>query len=262
MSAKDLLKALNHAGAKPALGKSIPVHTGLRAPSDAQLGCGNRAQAASFLAAPDSSRAVPKALLLVLLLSLAGCAVSRPTTTTRLIPPATADTERAQELVSATKQPEVPSAPAQPAPQFAQRVSDTRPPPASASMGAEKLATPHAPAVVRASERTALSTGPPVPKAPIAVVSGTVTDAPVQALVFRGPPPEIAAPRSGIKWWAWLGLGLGGAALGGLAWFSAIRRAKSADLPNTGKDDLKMPPELLFKEPLNLPQEIVLAEEP
>ena len=253
MSAKDLLKALNHAGAKPALGKSILVHTRLRAPSDAQLGCGNRAQAASFLAAPDSSRAVPKALLLVLLLSLAGCAVSRPTTTTRLIPPATADTERAQELVSATKQPEVPSAPAQPAPQFAQRVSDTRPPPASASKGAEKLATPHTPAVVRASERTALSTGPPVPKAPIAVVSGTVTDAPVQALVFRGPPPEIAAPRSGIKWWAWLGLGLGGAALGGLAWFCAIRRAKSADLPNTGKDDLKMPPELLFKEPLNLP---------
>jgi hypothetical protein len=50
--------------------------------------------------------------------------------------------------------------------------------------------------------------------------------------------------------------------LAGLAWFSAIRRAKSADLPNTGKDDLKMPPELLFKEPLNLPQEIVLAEEP
>jgi hypothetical protein len=47
-----------------------------------------------------------------------------------------------------------------------------------------------------------------------------------------------------------------------LAWFSAIRRAKTADLPNTSKDYLKMPPELLFKEPLNLPQEIVLAEEP
>jgi hypothetical protein len=57
-------------------------------------------------------------------------------------------------------------------------------------------------------------------------------------------------------------LGLGGAALAIVAWFSAICRAKSADLPNTGKDDLKMPPELLFKEPLNLPQEIVLAEEP
>jgi hypothetical protein len=47
-----------------------------------------------------------------------------------------------------------------------------------------------------------------------------------------------------------------------VAWFCAIRRAKSADLPNAGKNDLKMPPELLFKEPLNLPREIVLAEEP
>ena len=262
MSARDLLKAQNFAGAKPALGKSIPVHTGLRAPSDAQLGCGKRAQAGSFLAAPDSSRVVPKALLLALSLSLAGCAVSRPTTTTRLIPPARVGTEGAQEPASATKQSEVPSTPAQPAPQLAQRVSETRPPPASASKGAEKLAAPNTPAVARASERIALSTGPSVPKAPIAVVSGAVTDAPVQALVFRGPPPETPAPRSGIKWWAWLGLGLGAAALAGLAWFSAIRRAKSADLPNTGKDDLKMPPELLFKEPLNLPQEIVLAEEP
>ena len=260
MSAKDLLKALNPAGAKPALGKSIPVHTGLRAPSDAQLGCRNRAQVASFLAVPGSSRVVPKALLLALSLSLVGCAVSRSTTTTRLIPPARAGAEGAQELASAAKQPEAPSAPVQPAPQPAQRVSETKPPPASASKGAEKLATPSTPAVVRASERTTLPAQPSVPKAPVAVVSGTVTDAPVQALVFRGPPPEARSPRSGIKWWVWLGLG--GAALAIVAWFSAIRRAKSADLPNTGKDDLKMPPELLFKEPLNLPQEIVLAEEP
>src|ERR1019366_2735291 len=152
MSAKDLLKALNHAGAKPALGKSIPVHPGLRAPSDAQLGCGNRAQAAGFLAAPGSSRVVPKALLLALSLSLAGCAVSRPTTTTRLIAPAQAEIEVAHELPSAMKQPEPPSTPAQPAPQPAQRISETTPPPASASEGAEKLAAPNTPAVVRASE--------------------------------------------------------------------------------------------------------------
>jgi hypothetical protein len=39
-----------------------------------------------------------------------------------------------------------------------------------------------------------------------------------------------------------------------VAWFYAIRRAKSANLAGAGKDELKMPPELLFKEPLNLPQ--------
>ena len=60
--------------------------------------------------------------------------------------------------------------------------------------------------------------------------------------------------RSGIKWWVWLGLGLVGAALAVVAWFYAIRRAKSANLAGAGKDELKMPPELLFKEPLNLPQ--------
>jgi hypothetical protein len=57
-----------------------------------------------------------------------------------------------------------------------------------------------------------------------------------------------------------LGLGLGGAALAVLARLNAIRRAKSAGLSNADKDELKMPPELFLKEPLNLPQETVMAE--
>jgi hypothetical protein len=56
-------------------------------------------------------------------------------------------------------------------------------------------------------------------------------------------------------------LGLGGAALAVLARFYAIRRAKSPDLSAARKDELKMPPELLLKEPMNLPQEAVMAEE-
>jgi hypothetical protein len=56
-------------------------------------------------------------------------------------------------------------------------------------------------------------------------------------------------------------LGLGGATLAVLARFYAIRRAKPADVSDASKDELKMPPELLLKEPMNLPQEAVMAEE-
>ena len=244
VSANELLKALSRV-----------LHTRRAgAPACSRLARSEWPKPATCRRSGSGRAAVPKAILLALSLSLAGCAVSRPTTTTRLIPPARAETEVAHELPSATKQPEPPSTPAQPAPQPAQRVSETRPPPATASKSAEKPATPSTPAVVRASVRTALPIVPSVPRTPITVVSGTVTDAPVQALVFSGPPPEARALRSGIKWWVWLGLGLVGAALAVVAWFYAIRRAKSANLAGAGKDELKMPPELLFKEPLNLPQ--------
>jgi hypothetical protein len=58
-----------------------------------------------------------------------------------------------------------------------------------------------------------------------------------------------------------LGLGLGGAALAVLARLYVIRRAKPAVLLAAGKDELKMPRELLFKEPLNLPQEPAVVPE-
>ena len=65
-----------------------------------------------------------------------------------------------------------------------------------------------------------------------------------------------------VLMWLGLGLGLGGAALAVLARFYPIRRAKPAGPAEAKKDELKMPSELLLKEPLNLPQETVLAEKP
>ena len=45
-----------------------------------------------------------------------------------------------------------------------------------------------------------------------------------------------------------------------LARLYLVRRVKPAELAAAGKEELKMPEELLFKEPMNLPQEPVLAE--
>ena len=86
---------------------------------------------------------------------------------------------------------------------------------------------------------------------------------PAEALVFRGPPLQAQPPRAGIKWWVWLGLGIGGAGLAALAYIYAVRRAKKSPAPSgAAKDELKMPSELLFKEPLNLPEETVMPERP
>ena len=210
-------------------------------------------------------------LIAALSLCLVGCGVLQTGTTARPTPPQRTDTKGAQELASATKQPEAPSRSAQPAPQPARRVSETKPPPASvgetrppsatASRGAEKLVAPSAPAPVRASQRTTLPAEPSAPKAPTAEDSGTVTGAPVQALVFRGPPPQARSRRAGVKLLAWLGLGLGGAALAVLARLYLIRRATPPALPDAKKDELKTAPGLLMKEPLNLPQKAVMAEE-
>ena len=94
----------------------------------------------------------------------------------------------------------------------------------------------------------------------IAGLPGTVTDAPVQALVFRGPPPQTRPARAGIKLWMWFGLGLGLVAVAVLARLYLTGRAKPAEPAEPGKDDLRAAPGLLMKEPLDLPQEAVLAE--
>jgi hypothetical protein len=53
----------------------------------------------------------------------------------------------------------------------------------------------------------------------------------------------------------WLGLGLGGAAVVVLGLLYATRRsAGSPGRSDAAKDELKLPSELLMKEPLNLPQ--------
>ena len=204
---------------------------------------------------------VPNALLIAALsLSLAGCSFLQPGATVRTTPPPQTDTKGAQELASAPKQPEAPSKPVPPTPQQPRRISDTKPPSATVSRGAEKLAATSTPLTVRARERTTVEADPVAPQAPITAGAGTVTDAPVAELIFKGP-PHPPPPRVGAKKvLVWFGLGLGVAVLAILARLYLIRRAKPPAVPDPKKDDLKMPKELLFKEPLNLPQEAVATE--
>jgi hypothetical protein len=65
-----------------------------------------------------------------------------------------------------------------------------------------------------------------------------------------------------MKALAWLVLALGGAALTVLARLLLIRRAKPPGVPSAHQDDLKMPPELLFKESVMAPEEPAAAEKP
>lgn len=210
------------------------------------------------------------AFLIALWLALAGCSVPQPGPSARLIPPPRANTESAHELVPASEPPAAPPKPAQSVPKSSQLVTETKPPPApigqtrptpaTASKGAEKLVAPNLVAPVRASEKTTLPAEPSAPIVPTAEVSAAVTDAPVQALVFRGPPPEAPSSRIGMKVLVWFGLAFGVAVLAIVGRVWVIRRAKPVDAADAKKDKLKMPSELLFKEPLNLPQEAVAAE--
>ena len=275
MSANEPLKALNHVDARSALGKRISTHLGLRAPFNTQLGRRNCCLAGRPPPLSGSASAAVSSAFLIgtLLLFLAGCAhlEPEPPAKTRLISPA--DTGTAHELSLPTKPPEAPSKPAPPVPQPAQRssetkprlvqhISETKPPPATASKGAEKLIVPNAPVLVHAREKTTLPAEPPVPKAPIAEVSNSVTSAPVQALILRGPPPEARHRLAGIKVLMGLGLVLGVAAVAIPARLYIVRRAKPAAPSNAKKEELEMPKELLFKEPVSLSQEAVATEKP
>lgn len=194
-------------------------------------------------------------LIAALLVSFVGCGVLQPGTTATTNPPIRADTRGAQALASPAKHPAAPSGPTQPASQHVLGVSQPKPPPVIAAKGAETLAAPNAPAPVRVSQRPTLPAAPPVPKTPVAQNSGSVTGAAVAALFFKGPPPQVRPRRSGLKVLLWFGLGLLGAALAVVARLCIIRRAKPAELPSADKDELKMPPELLMKEPVEMPRE-------
>ena len=63
-----------------------------------------------------------------------------------------------------------------------------------------------------------------------------------------------------MKALVWLGLVLGGAALGVVARLYLIRRAKPVAPANARKEELRMPPELLLKEPVAPPPEAAMAE--
>jgi hypothetical protein len=275
MSATALSKTLKHAGVVPARGKGISVHAELRKPCRTQLWCSELSLAARPLSASSSpGTAVASAVFLAALsLWLADCGGLPSSTTAKITPLAPANTRVAHDSAPATKPPAAPSKPAPPVPQNSQRISETKPPPATATRGAErlvaattkgpeKLMAASVPVPVRASESTTLPAPPPDPKPPVTQDSGVSVSPPVTEIVFKGPPHEDPQPRTGMKALAWLGTGLGGVVLLVLARLCVVRFAKRPGVSAASKDDLEMPPELLFKEPLTALQEPVAAEKP
>jgi len=128
--------------------------------------------------------------------------------------------------------------------------------------GAEKLVAPKQPFLVRAREKSPALPESAPPNTQSVEGAGAVTDAPVEALIVRGPPPQPPPPRRLVlKALLGLGLGLLGAAVAVAARLYLIRRAKGTEGPAPVKDELKMPREMGFKDPINAPEAPALAGE-
>ncbi len=264
MSATELAKAPCPAGALPVLGTSIAIYPGRWVSFDARAGHQTWPTAERFR--PVSSPphpAVSSALAIALLwLTLAGCGIHEPGVTPTTTPPRVAGTRNARALTPVTQSPDAQAGSAQPASRLNQRASDPKHLPATSSKGAERLLATRAPAAVPATREAPLSTVPPEKNPPATQVSTTVTGVVAKELVFHGSPPEIRPKRTGMKALVWLGLGFGAAALAILVRLYLIRRTTLAEFSEAGKDEVKMPRELLFKEPLNLPPEPAMADQP
>lgn len=275
MSDTALLKALNHAGTMPAPGKRISCPAWLRMPCDPQSGSVNLSLVASPPPASRSLRAAVSSIVLFAALSLffVGCGGLQSGTTAKTTPHAPADSRTAHDAAPRTKQPEAPATPAQPVPQITQRNSETRPPSATVTRGAEKLvattikgpekpAAADAPAPAHKSQRTTLPAQTPDPKSTVTQDSGAVGDAPITELVLKGPPHQAPQPQAGMKALAGLGLGLVGVALAVLMRLFIMRQVKPPGGAASSKDELKMPSELDFKESVMAPQEPAATERP
>lgn len=227
-----------------------------------------------FAGAP-SARASSTALLVALSLSVVGCASSQRRAPQKTAPPPHAGTRPAEQLASATKPQVAPAKPAQPVPVSNSRVSEAKPPtklptkplPATAGKeaerpparlpaptagnGAKSLLALDSSLAVRAREKTTLPAKPSTPKAPTAENAGSVSSAPVEALVVHGAASKARPPqRSVMKALAWIGSVLGAAVLALVVRLQLIRRSELRQLP-VGDGALKMPRELGFKEPLD-----------
>lgn len=200
-------------------------------------------------------------LLAALLLSFAGCSSLQSDTAARPTPLPPADTTSAPILASVPKQPEAPSKPVSPAVQQPQRISEPKPPPATASKGAEKLVAPSALLLARAREKTTVKPEPVQPKPPVNADSGAVTDAPVKELIFKGPPPQPRTRLSAKKVLVWFGLGAGVVVVAIVGRLCLVRRAEPSQVSNDKKEDLIDAPGLLLKESVNLPQQTLAAKE-
>jgi len=246
----------------PALVIRASVTSVRSAPCDTQSGCLN-------LFLPAVSNLLLPAALAFFLVGCAHLEPDAPVRTSLLAPP---EPRLAPQPISAPKQAEAPAKSAPPAAQQAPRAAEIKSPPvtaakgserlvAPASKGAEKLVAPSAPTPVRASEVAAAPAEPAEAKPPTTPDPGTVAPAPIQELILKGPPPQIRPRRTGMILMVCLGLGLVGTGVFVVTRLGATRRVKSAGPQAADKDDLKMPPELLFKEPMTLPQETAAVEE-
>lgn len=194
---------------------------------------------------------------------LCGCSVLQPAPEVKATPPPPVQPTRGPDVAAASKPPAAPTKPPPPAPQPAKPPSQTRPLPATASRGAEKLAAPSPPAVARPSEPVATPRQPAAPQPLITTDPDSPSNIPVNALIVRGPPRQPHSRHAGLQALLWLALGLSVAASVVLARLYIIRRAKPAELPPANKEvELEMPPELIMREPINLPQAAIAAEEP
>jgi hypothetical protein len=219
--------------------------------------------ATAFELAHSDASAMPalgkRALMVALSLCLAGCSALQQLSNSLTPAPPLAGTNNVQEVVSAAKPAEKPPRPAGSAPQPLGHAGEIRPAPefsaATPKKGAEKLASPKAAEVARATNKptpavtvpkTAIKANPEVATTP-AVTAHPV----VKELIFKGPERKDPPPRSAWKVLLWVLLVLGGAAgAAGVAWFRAKRRPGLAGIfPAPKKDEVKVPG-LLFKEPL------------
>ena len=273
MSATEPLKAPNQAGAAPALGTSISVHSELRAPHTTQSGCQNQPLTGKLPPHSDPPRAAVSCALLIAALSfcLTGCDILQSAPVARTAAPPPAETKGAQQLAATTKPPEAPAQPAPPAPAQPQSISKPEQPPVTATKGperlvvtttrgAERLVAPSAPVAVRAREKTTIPAESSTASAPMVETSGVVTGAEVNALIIKGPPHQARPRRVGMKLLLWFGLGLGVVALGVLARLYIVRHAKPLAIPDDAIEESLPTPGLLFKEPVDLPQEPVTSE--
>ena len=131
----------------------------------------------------------------------------------------------------------------------------------TASRGAERLAAPTVPGVVRAHEKSPVKAEPGQPQPPIVADSGAGSDAPVKELIFKGPPPEVK-PRVNVKkLLLWFGVVFGVGALAVVARLCLRRRAEPIEAHDPKQKDSIAPPGLLLKESVNLPQEALVIEQ-
>ena len=222
---------------------------------------------AEFLKVPSLAGAIPGLrqgilyLIAVLWLSFTGCSYTRPGTATATALRSGASSTSGQNLAPVMKQPETYPRSAQAPPEPPRRVSQTKASPATGSKGAEKLVSPNMPASVRASERAVSPAELAVQRAPTANDTNAMAGAGVKELVFKGPPRPARSRRAGARGFVWFGLILCGAMLAGVAWcYYARRHGKSIDAYDASRDEIVTPPELVLREPTDLPREPVMAE--